>query len=483
MSKIKLSEKQKSVIITVCVILAVALVVGLAVFNKVADSGAFSRNKVAIESENFEVDGMMMNYFISSTVQPYNQYFSLMGVDTSKSLKTQMYSDTQTWFEYFAENTKSYLGEILTLCEYAKANGIELGDAEKQSIEDDLKAFRESAEEQGYTLETYLLVVFGSGMKVDDVRRCLELTTLADIAYEKYADSIDYSSDELLAYRDENPDSFNGVDYIAFTFQGSDFTVFGEDGISTSTADEDNAAAKAAAEALKNAQTVEEFKSLIVAHYDEHHEEHEGHEEDENIQAAEDAYVRHALKTDLAEDIATWAFAAKVGETKLVEGEDGDEFTVYMLAKTSYIDETVTRNVRHILFSSNTYEDDTKVKEVFAEWEEAGFSDEEFISLEYLYNEDTGSKETAGVYENLAIGVTDDAFDAWLYDADRKVGDRDIVETSFGWHIMEYLGEGDVTAWEANAKDFKASDDYQAFIEEGKTGVTYNDSVINSLEY
>lgn len=482
MSKINFSEKQKSVIITICVILAVALVVGLAVFNKVSDSGLLSRNKVAVESENFEVDGMMMNYFITSTVQPYNQYFSMLGVDTSKSLKTQMYSDSQSWYEYFAENTKSYLGEILTLCEYAKANGVELGDAENQAIEDDLTAFRESAESQGYTLETYLHVVFGAGMKVDDIRNCLELTTLADLAYEKYADSKDYSSDELLAYREANPDSFKGIDFISFTLKGSDFTVF-EDSISTSTEEEDNAAAKAAAEKFNNAQTVEEFKSLIVEYYTENHEEHEGHEDHEFLENAEDAYVRHALKTDLVEDISDWAFAAKVGETKIVESEDGKQFTVYMLAKTPYIDETVTRNVRHILFSSNTYNDDTKVKEVFAEWEAEEFSDEKFIALEYLYNEDEGSKENAGVYENLAIGVTDDAFDAWLYDADRKVGDREIVETSFGWHIMEYLGEGDVTAWEANAKDFKASDEYQAFITEGKAAVTYNDKVINSLEF
>jgi len=482
MSKINLNEKQKSIIITVCVILVAVLIIGLAVFNRVAESGIIARNSVAVESENFEVDGMMMNYFLTSTVQPYSQYFNLMNVDTTKSLKTQMYSETQTWFDFFAESTKSYLGEILTLCEYAKANGIELGEAENKTIDENLAEFKNTAETAGYTLNTYIRLSFGAGMKVEDIRNCLELTTLADIASKKYTDSINYSDDELLAYRDANPDSFNGVDYIKFTVSGSDFTVF-EDSVSTSTTEEDNAAAEAAAEKFNQAQTVEEFKSLIVAYFTEHHEEHEGHEADENLQAAENAYTRHALKSDFEEEIATWAFAAKVGETKVQKNEKGDQFTVYMLAKTPYIDETVTRNVRHILFSSNTHKDDTKVKEAFAEWEESGFSDEEFISLEFIYNEDEGSKETAGVYENLAIGSTDAAFDAWLYDADRKVGDRDIVETSFGWHIMEYLGEGDSVAWRANAKDFKTSDDYQAFINAGKEKISFNDKVINSIDY
>ncbi len=472
----------KKFLITICAILAVVLVVGLAVFNKVSESGILTRNKIAMESENFEVDGMMMNYFISSTAQPYSQYFSLLGVDTTKSLKDQMYSDEQSWFDYFADSASTYVGEVLTLCEYAKANGIELGETEFASIDADLEEFKHTAENAGYSLETYLYLVFGSGMKVDDVKNCLKLTTLADLAYTAYAESTEYTEEELLAYREANPDSFKGVDYIAYTLKASDFTVF-ENSTSVSTDEEDIAALEAAADKLNKAQTVEEFKSILVELFAANHTDHEGHDESEFVQAAEDAYIRHSLKTDLGEDVATWAFAAKVGETKLVKNEAGDEITVYMLAKTAYIDETVTRNVRHILFSSNTYKDDTKVKEAYAEWEAENFSDEKFIALEYLYNEDEGSKETAGVYENLAIGTTDKAFDAWLYNADRKVGDREIVETSFGWHIMEYLGEGDNVAWYANAKEFKASDDYQAFIKAGQEKVTTYENVINGLDY
>lgn len=471
----------KKFLITLCAILAVLLVVGLAVYNKIDESGVLIRNKVAVESENFEVDGMMMNYFISSTAQPYSQYFSLLGVDTTKSLKDQMYSDDQSWFDYFADSATTYIGEVLTLCEYAKANGIELGEEETKSIDASLEQFKSTASEAGYSLETYLYLLFGSGMRVEDVRNCLELTTLADLAYGKYVESTEYTDDELLEYRDANPDSFKGIDYIKFTLNASDFTVF-EDSVSTSTEEEDKAALEAAAEKFNKAQTVEEFKSLIVAFLEENHTEHEGHEEHEFAENAEDAYVRHALKTDLKEDIATWAFAAKVGETKVEKNEKGDEITVYMVAKTAYIDETVTRNVRHILFSTSTYKDDTKAKEVFAEWEAENFSDEKFIALEYLYNEDEGSKENAGKYENLAIGTTDAAFDKWLYNADRKVGDREIIKTSFGWHIMEYLGEGDNVAWLANAKEFKASDDYQAFINAGKEKVTSYKDVINDLD-
>ena len=472
----------KKILITICAILAIVLVVGLVVFNRVAESGILSRNKIAMESENFEVDGMMMSYFISSTAQPYSQYFSLLGVDTTKSLKDQMYSDEQTWFDYFADSASSYVGEVLTLCEYAKANGIELGETEFASIDADLKAFEENAASAGYTLDTYLYLVFGSGMQVEDIRNCLELTTLADIAYTAYVESTDYTEEELLAYREANPDSFKGTDYIAFTLKASDFTVF-EDSVSVSTEEEDIAALEATAEKLNNAQTVEEFKSILVDFFAANHADHEGHDENEFAQTAEDAYIRHALKSDLGEDIAAWAFAAKIGETKLVKNDAGDEITVYMLANTAYIDESLTRNVRQILLSSETYKDDTKVNEVYAEWEAEDFSEEKFIALEYLYNEDEGSKGNAGEYENLAYGQTVTEFNNWLFAEERQVGDHDIVETTYGWHIMQYLGESDVPAWQANAKEFKASDDYQAFIKAGQEKVTTHENVINGLDY
>ena len=58
--------KQKSIIITICVILVAALIIGLNVYTRVDDSGAFLRAKTAAESENFKVDGAMMNYYYFS---------------------------------------------------------------------------------------------------------------------------------------------------------------------------------------------------------------------------------------------------------------------------------------------------------------------------------------------------------------------------------------------------------------------------------
>ncbi len=476
------APSKQNIIITVCVIVVAALIIGLAVYNKVDESGIILRSQIAAKSENFEVDGVMMSYFFNSAVSPYNSYFSYLGVDTTKSLKDQAFSEEQSWFDYFAESTKTTVGELLSLCEYAKANGIELTDEAKASVDETIKTIEANAALGGYTLDQYLLAAFGSGMKVKDVRACLELSALAELAYDAYIETLDYTDEELQAYYEANKEKFDGIDYIDYAIPASDFTVYGEDGKATSETADDIAAAKAEAEKFAAAESVEEFKSLIAAYLNEHHADHEGHSELENDQAAEDAYVRHAVASSITdEELSKWAFAAAVGDTKIEANEDGDVFTVYFIAKTAYRDEEQNRDVRHILFSSSTYEDSTKADEIFAELEAADFSDEKWNELCEKYNEDTGSVDTMGVYEEVAIGQTTNTFNAWLFDGDRKVGDREVVESTNGWHIMEYLGLGEKVAWQTNANESKQSDEYNAMIDEQEKSITFNDKVINGI--
>ena len=55
--------KLQPLLITVCVVLVAALVLGLAIYNRMVETGSFLRMQTAAESENFEVNGAMMAYF------------------------------------------------------------------------------------------------------------------------------------------------------------------------------------------------------------------------------------------------------------------------------------------------------------------------------------------------------------------------------------------------------------------------------------
>ena len=75
-----------------------------------------------------------------------------------------------------------------------------------------------------------------------------------------------------------------------------------------------------------------------------------------------------------------------------------------------------------------------------------------------------------------------ESFDAWIYDESRKVGDVDIVETTYGAHIMYFVGDGEV-AWKSTALSGVFDEKYNEWYEAQKTevGVSLKDSALKNL--
>ena len=115
--------------------------------------------------------------------------------------------------------------------------------------------------------------------------------------------------------------------------------------------------------------------------------------------------------------------------------------------------ETDLINVRHILvgFSGDqnedgTYTDEAKeaartsAEEILAEWKSGDATEDSFAELANSKSTDTGSNTNGGLYENVYPGQMVAAFNDWCFDADRKAGDTGIVETSYGYHVMYFVG-------------------------------------------
>ncbi|HQQ89630.1 MAG TPA: peptidylprolyl isomerase, partial [Oscillospiraceae bacterium] len=58
-------------------------------------------------------------------------------------------------------------------------------------------------------------------------------------------------------------------------------------------------------------------------------------------------------------------------------------------------------------------------------------------------SEDDGSKENGGLYENVYKGQMVTAFEDWCYDEAREPGNTDIVKSTYGYHVMYFIGEGE----------------------------------------
>lgn len=67
-----------------------------------------------------------------------------------------------------------------------------------------------------------------------------------------------------------------------------------------------------------------------------------------------------------------------------------------------------------------------------------------FEALGEKFMEDGTAKEAA-LYENIYPGQMVSRFEDWCYDADRQKGDTDIIATKYGYHIMYFVGDSDLT--------------------------------------
>ena len=213
--------------------IAVALVILLSVaLSLVTANGVFMRMQTAMKTENFRVNGNMMNYFFQTQYQSFvsenSSYLSYYGLDTGLSLKEQ-YIDTSdasqgTWFDYMMNQTKTSVAEILVYCEEAEARGIKLTDDDKANIDAELEMYETYAEAYGYTsTNTYVAAVYGKGMKLKDVRNALELSTLASKCSEEVGIEIENSitKDQINTEYNDNKLDYDLVDYSYYTFSVS----------------------------------------------------------------------------------------------------------------------------------------------------------------------------------------------------------------------------------------------------------------------
>ena len=105
--------------------------------------------------------------------------------------------------------------------------------------------------------------------------------------------------------------------------------------------------------------------------------------------------------------------------------------------------------VRHILITpaaEDPTEDDwaaarTKAEGILEEWKAGSATEDSFAAMVAVYSEDTGSVASGGLFDDITPGASYvENFKAWAVDEARQVGDTDIVETEYGYHIMYYVG-------------------------------------------
>ncbi|MCI7638279.1 MAG: peptidylprolyl isomerase, partial [Clostridiales bacterium] len=83
-------------------------------------------------------------------------------------------------------------------------------------------------------------------------------------------------------------------------------------------------------------------------------------------------------------------------------------------------------------------------EDILAQWKSGEATEDSFAALANEHSAD-GDGTTGGLYENVYPGQMVAAFNDWCFDSSRKPGDTGIVETTYGFHVMYFVGNTDLT--------------------------------------
>lgn len=484
MSKNKKIDQQKrkkkrliiSIISAAAALCVIITAVSIGVVKYREESGFELHNTVALQSKNYKISNAELSYFFKSAYDDFksnhSQSLGAMGLDVNAKLKDQKctyYDGYDTWYDYFLSEAQKRVEKNVSYAEAAKEMGMELSDDEKSKIDSSISSMEQTAKNDDKTLDEYIAENYGKGVKSDDIRAAMELSLLANKYYEDYDSKTSYTDKQIIDYYNKSPEKYNVVDLKKYEIPADT-----NDTDSTDEAEENAMSAKAAADKIASAKNEAQFNSLLKAYLTDYYKNKGSVKTDKQLNSIISSTLQTGFEYNKSTEVTKWAFdkSRKVGDTTVIEDGDNDCYIVYILIKTQYKQNYLTKNVRHMLFTSDTYGSQsdalTAAQDMIDEINHQSDKQAAFIERAKKYSEDAGSAKNGGLYENVKKGETVDSFDEWCYYSGRKKGDMAVIFTTYGYHAMYFVGNG-VPAWQVNVIDAMKTEQYANNLETLKT--------------
>ena len=481
-------EERRSNLLYGLIALAFAVVV---VASLIWNSNILSRSATAVTVDGKKYTAAQTNFYYRNAYLAFmNQWSSVasyFGLSTSLPLDSQTVNETAagflgleleedeelTWKDYFMNQALDQMASVQNGLQAASDEGFVFPESVQEEYAESLESLEKSARSAGTSVRRYLQATFGAIMSESVYKTELLKLMQFDAYSAAYQDGLTYTAEEIATAYDEDKQSYDFVAYDAVSVNGALETETDEDGNEIPA--EDGAAeaaknsAKIAADAL--AQGVRDGGTLSALSA--------GMDKVSAFSGDKESYESCTYTSD---EFADWLFddARKDGDVTVIE--NGDLYYVVKFERR-FRDETKTVDVRHILIQpedGELEEDDDgyqeehdallaaakeKADEIYQQWQDGDATEESFAALAEEYSEDPGSKADGGLYERVSEGDMVTEFNDWCFDPARQPGDTGIVETSYGYHIMYYVGDDEFVKWQAQVYDKLKSDAYEEWTE------------------
>jgi len=492
------ARKLKAISISfVAIMLVVAITaVGILGVRAVNNSGIIDKNTIAAIAGEHELNSIQMNYYLNDYIRQWasaygenlSTYAAMMGLNVNTPISDQTYNKEtgETWADFFLTQALEKAKSDYALYDKAMAENFQLSDEEKSALELNGEQIKLYAMQAGYNnANKYLRAVYGYGADLDSYNKYSEISVTASAYYNKNKDALTYDDAAIRAEDNKDLNKYTSFTYATYYLGSSSFLTGGttdEKGNKTySDAERADALKKAeeAANSLLTAKDVEEFDKAIAAL--------EVNKDNKSAASTNNSLVMYdnipasmqSWIADKARENGNITVIPNESTTTDADGKETKTTNGYYVVLFQSRNENLRHlaDVRHLLvkfeggkIGSNgtmTYTDaekekaKTEAEKLLQEWKDGAATEESFIELVKKHSDDSSAKD-GGLFEGIhrESGYVD-SFKNWAVDSDRKAGDTGVIVSDYGYHVMFYVGDGEMTY-----RDYMISEDLrQADIE------------------
>ena len=165
---------------------------------------------------------------------------------------------------------------------------------------------------------------------------------------------------------------------------------------------------------------------------------------------------------------------------------DQNEAT-FILQGVEKVDMPSTVDVRHILIQpeeeaageNGSYTQEqldaarVQAQALLDQWKAGDATEESFGLLATEKTMDSGSKDSGGLYEGVYPGQMVTEFNDWCFDPNRKTGDTDLVQTTYGIHIMYFVSASGDIYWYEQAEAMMMQETMTSVVEAAMAAYPY----------
>ncbi len=465
----KEKEKKEERISTILgIVFLVALVCLVASF-PIRTYLATHETYVVINGE--KVNKVEFDYVYNTTknnyISQYGSYLTYFGLDTSKDLSTQMYSDTLTWQDYFEQNAVESLKQNKALMAEAKADGFTYDTTEEyNTFKETVKT---SAASAGVSEKEYVRSIYGDYATMGRIEEYVKNDMVMNAFYKKLQEDNAPSDDEIQNYYEENKATYDSVDYRLTTINAELPTEPTElaDPVEATPAPDTTTDGTATSDTTSTDTTYEPSDAEIAKAMED--AKVLADEAEQTVAKDGDAH-ENEKKSSVNYLISDWLFddARKTGDTTIITNDNSHCYYVVAFEQR-YLDETPSADVRVIIPT-----EDKSGEEILDEWKSGAATEDSFAELCKKYTQDTSAVDNGGLFEQVTKSGMTEELSSWIFDSSRQAGDTVSITVNDTTYVLYYIGQ-DQPEWKINIKSTLVSDAMTQHMQDITADVTVED--------